>query len=305
MNPPIKYRQQGPLVAKWQAFLEANDYDLGPWGIDHDFGVATEQATERFQARNNLPVTGIVGVAEWDLAWRANYSKITSSKPAVKVDDVEASTDEEIDALIGPEGYQLILDYEVGGGQSYYDKKLKAPCWPGAYSGITIGVGWDLKFNSPVQFDRAWGPLISDQSVTVPQYRRLIAFCERDGSKSAASTLKDIQIPWDHAERVFCDETIPRYWALTCNTFPGVEKLPIQVRAGLLSLVFNRGGSLKGPKRRRMRLIRELVPRRDIRGIAAATKDMIELWQGMDVYLGLKRRRFAEADHMLKALASA
>jgi peptidoglycan hydrolase-like protein with peptidoglycan-binding domain len=300
-NPVLKIRKQGPDVGRWQKFLLANDFDLGPWGADHDYFIATEQATERFQEKNSLAVKGIVGADEWGLAEKHNFGRLPNSVDAVKPDG--PMDKDQIRELIGLNGYQLILDYEVGGGESYYLKYLIHPVWPEAYSGMTIGVGYDLKFNSPVQYDAAWGELITDQAITVPQYRRLRDYCEKDGSKADEAKLSDISIPWEHAERVFKEITIPRYWALTQNTFPGVASLPKPARAALLSLVFNRGGGLRGNSRRHMRYIRQAVPKRDLRAIAGHIRSMTEIWQGMSVYLGLKRRRNAEANMLLTALS--
>jgi len=40
----------------------------------------------------------------------------------------------------------LLLEYEVGGGQSYYNKKLSRFTWPGGASGPTIGIGIDTAY---------------------------------------------------------------------------------------------------------------------------------------------------------------
>ena len=68
--------------------------------------------------------------------------------------------------------------------------------------------------------------------------------------------------------------------------------------AGLVSLVYNRGASMKdspgSDNRREMRAIRDLVPRMDLRGIAAALRSMKRLWAGKGLD-GLLRRREAEA----------
>ena len=48
-----------------QAMLDRLGYDLGPYGIDGDFGRATEAAVKSFQSDHRLAVDGICGPATW------------------------------------------------------------------------------------------------------------------------------------------------------------------------------------------------------------------------------------------------
>ncbi len=48
----------------------------------------------------------------------------------------------------------------------------------------------------------------------------------------------------------------------------GFEEWPADVQGGLVSLVFNRGTSMEGDRRREMRVNRDLVPQKDVKGIA-------------------------------------
>ena len=46
-----------------------------------------------------------------------------------------------------PQTLDLLLEYEVGGGKDYYEKKLSRFTWPGGASGPTIGIGIDTAYS--------------------------------------------------------------------------------------------------------------------------------------------------------------
>lgn len=190
-----------------------------------------------------------------------------------------------------PAATKLILDYEVGGGEAYYDKKLIHPTWPGGQSGVTIGVGYDLGYNSQSQFQADWGTRLA-----AADYNRLKACL---GSKASVASglirgVKDISVPWSAASAVFFALTVPRFYREALGAFPGMDKLPGDAQGALVSLVFNRGTSMKGDSRREMRAIRDLVPKGDLKGIAAQLRSMKRLWVGKHLD-GLIARREAEA----------
>jgi len=190
-----------------------------------------------------------------------------------------------------PAASKLILDYEVGGGKAYYEKKLLHPTWPGGASGVTIGVGYDLGYNTSTQFQADWGTRMAPADFT-----RLKACL---GSKAATAKqliagVKDISVPWTAASAVFFALTVPRFYREAEGAFPGMDKLPGDAQGALVSLVFNRGASMKGDSRKEMRAIRELVPRGDLKGIAAQLRAMERLWRGKHLD-GLIARREAEA----------
>src|SRR5262249_20184295 len=193
---------------------------------------------------------------------------------------------------------KLIIDFEVAGGEQYYDKHLQSPVWPGAASGVTIGVGYDLGYNSPATITSDWEQHL-DQAVLAP----LLATAGKTGqnAKAALASVKDIKVPWSAAFAVFQAVTIPKFTNLARNTFPGFDDLDPNCQGALVSLVFNRGGSLDGPRRVEMRAIRDLVPHKDYAGIAQQIRKMKRLWIGTDVENGMSRRRDAEADLVLKS----
>ena len=103
-------------------------------------------------------------------------------------------------------------------------------------------------------------------------------------------------IYWELAWEVFHVVTVPKFYNVTKNAFPGFEEWPADVQGGLVSLVFNRGTSMEGDRRREMRVIRDLVPQKNVKGIADQIWQMKVIWVGTSIEQGIARRRDAEAD---------
>lgn len=190
---------------------------------------------------------------------------------------------------LSPAGLQLIYDFEVGGGEKYYNRFLIHPEWPGAASGVTIGVGYDLGYNSAAVIRQDWAA-----SDDVDQ---LATAAGITGSRARAilSAYRAISIQWDDADAVFQGVILARFYALTARVYPGLRELRPNAQAALLSLVFNRGSSLVGSNRREMRSIQPLVTKKDYAGIASQIRGMERIWRGTSVGSGLIRRREAEA----------
>ena len=78
------------------------------------------------------------------------------------------------------------------------------------------------------------------------------------------------------------------------GAYPGVDKLPADSQAGLLSLVLNRGARKSGASRREMKALEPLVANADLDGISNQILSMKRLWEGKGLD-GLLRRREHEA----------
>jgi len=185
---------------------------------------------------------------------------------------------------------ELILAFEIG-SRAQYERLYAFPTWPGGESGVTIGIGYDLGFTSKQQFEADWGPFLE-----APERAALAAV---QGAKGAAAQqlargLRHIKIPLAAAESVFYASTLPRFARITRDAFPGVEALPLDAQGALLSLVFNRGASCVGERRKEMRAIRdECANGASLTGIADQFEAMQRLWPDAR---GLRDRRVREAE---------
>jgi len=199
--------------------------------------------------------------------------------------------------MLSKKSLDLILEFEVGGGENYYNKFLKNPTWPEGQSGVTIGVGYDLGYVNKAEFSEDWKDLPKDI------FDRLYKVVGIKGynAKNLVKGLKDISIAWDLALKVFNNKTVTKFWNLTKQTFPNFDNLPEDAKGGLVSLVFNRGNALEGDRRREMKLIRDgmkLVSTFDQKAlafIANQIRNMKRIWIGGSIEKGMSRRRDAEA----------
>jgi GH24 family phage-related lysozyme (muramidase) len=199
--------------------------------------------------------------------------------------------------MLSKKSLDLILEFEVGGGENYYNKFLKNPAWPEGQSGVTIGVGYDLGYVNKSEFSEDWKNLPKDI------FDRLYKVVGIKGynAKNLIRGLRDIVIPWELSLQVFNNKTVKKFWNLTKDTFPNFDNLPEDAKGGLVSLVFNRGAALEGDRRREMKLIRDgmritnTFDQKSLSFIASQIRNMKRIWAGGSIEKGMNRRRDAEA----------
>ena len=252
---------------------------------DGDFGSGTERGVRYAQDFADLPQTGTADTELWE--W------------------LDAQPDPSADLATNGVAF---LALEETGGLGYYDKVTKWPHYPGVASGVTIGVGYDLRFNSKENFYDLWGDHLPAQFMD-----ELAKDIGKKGTKKRIKELKQMQIevPFKAAWPVFIEKTLPRFYDNTKAIYPSLENLPELCRSVLVSIVFNRGNSLKGPKRSEMRAIRDILKSAVSLEINKPKKKMIlsdvedeivsmkRLW-GLDS--GLAKRRQSEANLWRKGL---
>lgn len=204
---------------------------------------------------------------------------------------VPAPAEPETSMVVSHRGLHALIAYEIT-SRARYERDLANPIWPGAHSGVTIGIGYDLGMTGPTIIDDDWRGRIPDTDL---ERLKVASGVTGTAARDLLPRLDDITIPYEAAEEVFLTESMPTYAQRTRRAFPGVEDLPPDAQAALLSLVYNRGGSMTGSRRREMAAIRDLVPSGDLDAIAEQLLAMRRLWNE-NTLPGLHRRREDEAE---------
>jgi len=111
----------------------------------------------------------------------------------------------------------LILEFETGGRSGYNPH----PEWPAAASGVTIGIGYDLRFNSRAVIAQDW------QALPAHALNRLVDAQGLSGeaAQQRARELHDITVPWAMACDVFEHTTVVKFHQLCKHTWPGYDVL--------------------------------------------------------------------------------
>ena len=190
---------------------------------------------------------------------------------------------------ISPESRDLIVEFETG-GKSYYNARLQRPSWPGGASGVTVGIGYDIGYNTRTA-------VLSDWAALPESHRQALASAagvKGTAAKSRAAALRWITVPWSTAETLFVSNTMPRFGTMTASAFPGITRTHAHTQGAMLSIVFNRGASMTGSKRTEMRAIRSHIAAGNIRPVPGEIRAMKRLWRNTGLP-GLLRRRDAEA----------
>lgn len=92
-KPTLRRGSKGEYVTLLQTQLKNKGYDLGKYGVDGDFGSATETAVKKFQRDNGLNADGIVG----EKTWKALESSETMQFYTVTIPHLSVSS---ADALV-------------------------------------------------------------------------------------------------------------------------------------------------------------------------------------------------------------
>jgi hypothetical protein len=192
--------------------------------------------------------------------------------------------------MINELSINTIIDFEVG-SPTAYTQLYQSPIWPGGESGVTIGIGYDMGYMTTAQFKADWGNHLN------PAAMGLLQTCigvKGLKAKARLPFVKDIIIGYPLAKKVFINSSIPKYENMMLSIYPEAKELPENTYGMLVSLVYNRGASLVGDRRREMKTIQGLVKSKDIAGIAAQFLAMCRLWDVKKAG-GLIKRRIKEA----------
>ena len=185
-----------------------------------------------------------------------------------------------------PDAITMIVGFEVT-SKATYEQRFARPTWPGGASGVTIGVGFDLGYETRTDLDEAF-PNLPDE--TRDRLSRVIGL-QGKAARDALAKVSDIVVPWDDAMAAF-GIALRRYAAMAAKAFPGSERLPPECFGALVSLVYNRGTAMDGQRREEMRRIHDLIATGNHAEVPAQFRAMKRLWPDMK---GLRDRRETEA----------
>jgi len=190
----------------------------------------------------------------------------------------------------------LIIYYEVGGKKSYIRnyQTPQVPAWKTTSSGVTVGIGVDLGHMSKTSIQKTFQNIISQKQID-----SLKSASGYKGQKAYYVALPKVKytvnIDWESAHRILIDRTLPTYSKRTSDAF-GITKTQLHgdLNGALISLVYNRGSSMRGSSRREMREIRDDIYKKDYSQIGNHIRSMKRLWSYSSLK-GLHLRRDKEA----------
>ena len=201
--------------------------------------------------------------------------------------------------MISKKSIDMIINHEIG-GKAYYEKVLQKPTFPGGQSGVTIGLGYDLGYNTEKQFLEDWSDKLNLNFLT--PLRKVIGLKGETAKQMLRGEILQVRVPYNAAYEVFIKKSLPRYYAMTKAIYPELDTLNEDTRGALVSMIYNRGNKIEGDSRKEMKAIVDLVAKKDYEGIADQIERSKRLWEnkGLD---GLVKRREEEADLILQSLA--
>ena len=201
--------------------------------------------------------------------------------------------------MISRKSIELIIQHEIG-GRAVYEKKYNRPIWAGGESGVTIGFGYDLGYNTDKQFMADWSGAINLNFINA--LRPTIGIKGTQAKAMLKGEILNVRIPYNTAYEVFVKSSLPRYYAMTKKIYPNMDLLNEDTKGALVSMVYNRGNKLEGDSRLEMRAIVDLIAQQDYEGIAEQIEKSKRLWEnkGLD---GLVLRRESEADLVRDSMA--
>lgn len=284
--PSLKPGSKGKDVSTLQTLLNKVGAMLS---VDGDYGPGTTAAIRYAQEVAKQTITGLADFRLWDFleSQPHPFSKLDTNGVA-------------------------FIALEETGGLAYYQKITRFPHWPGGLSGITIGVGYDLRYSTLAAFNNDWGPLLSVRVV-----QELAKDIGKQGSKARADALKEmgIEVPFYAAWQVFVRKTLPDFYQKTQQVYPSVANLPNFCPAILVGLVYNRGPALSGKNREEMANIQQILaeaeqaraqgkPKAEVNRLLLPVADeLLEMKKYWPVTSGLVKRRQLEANLWRQSLA--
>lgn len=238
--------------------------------IDGDFGPGTRDAVVDARVALNLP-----GGPEADDAFQSAVAATPDPFPSLTAAGVTFIAREEVSSA------------------DLYRRLYCRPIWPGGESGITIGIGYDLRFVDATAFKADWGAHLPSEALLA-----LAPALGTPGSSALLARVRDaVEAPLAAAMAVLVRRSLPTYIARARGPYPQIDQLPPARQAALASLVYNRGAGLQDSQplaqqnRREMREIQRLLAAGRLEEVADQIDAMVRLWDPEKAAGLIKRRR--------------
>jgi hypothetical protein len=191
---------------------------------------------------------------------------------------------------------KAIIAFEVSwspvSGFAVYNKKYRKPIVPdptNTNSGVTIGIGYDCGQYAANKIRLDWQSVLPLHMVNA---LALTAGLKKQAVVAKLPSLSNVDVPIEVALQVFYNTTIFEFAKKAEKIYPDLFKLHPVEQSVITGLVYNRGDSLDGDRRREMKQLIVAIKNYDDKAIADLIRSMCRLWPDT---LGLRKRREAEA----------
>lgn len=180
-----------------------------------------------------------------------------------------------------------------------WEGRPKKPYLPGASSGITLGYGYDLGHQTTSSAKKTLSKYFTGTDL-----QKLLSVVGYTGQKAKKSLdkVKHISISEESALSMF-EELIPDYAEQTAKIYPQIVDLHPDCQGSLVSLVYNRGSSLKNREsRKEMINIVAHLKSGSFDEIPNEFVSMKRIWEDKANVRGLLLRRDEEASYFKEGL---
>jgi hypothetical protein len=191
---------------------------------------------------------------------------------------------------------KAIMAFEVSWspatGFAVYNKKYRKPVVPdpaNTNSGVTIGIGYDCGQYSANKIKLDWQSVLPLHMVNA---LTAVAGLKKQLAVKSLPSLSNVDVPIESALQVFYNTTIFDFAKKAGAIYPEMFNLNPVEQSVITGLVYNRGASLNGDRRREMKELVAAIKNDNDKVMADLIKSMARLWPDTP---GLKRRRLAEA----------
>lgn len=218
---------------------------------------------------------------------------------AVVVEAAQAVASPRIDPppakpLLDEDCVDLLVELEVG-SVKLYRQRYYMPIHPPGDSGVTIGLGYDLRFVTEAMLRTDWHQHA--------QLERLVSSVGLYGfaADQAVAQLADVFTPYELARAVFIAASAPKYFEISRRQFGqrGFDQIDRDYQCGLFLITYNRGGAMQNASRKELRAIRDVcIPAADKACAAAENRLSKRIWVGSKLANGISHRRERESQRI-------